>query len=133
MRHLGPLIARSIRAQGRTFIEKAWHDPGGITPQIVAGYERPLQAEDWDRALWELTAASHPLRLEARLAELALPVMVVTGDDDRIVPTAESLQLAAGIPGAGLVVFQACGHVPQEECPEQFLDAVIPFILEAEK
>jgi pimeloyl-ACP methyl ester carboxylesterase len=130
MRHLAPLIARRIRAKGRFFIERAWHDPAKITPQVLSGYEKPLQAENWDRALWELTAASHSLELEARLDELSMPVLVVTGDDDRIVPTTESLRLAEAIPGAELVVFPACGHVPQEECPDAFLAAVIPFLEE---
>ena len=56
--------------------------------------------------------------------------LVITGDDDRIVPTAESLQLAEDIPAAGLVVLPACGHVPQEECPDAFLEAVVPFLKE---
>ena len=128
MQHLGPLIARQIQNGGRAFIESAWHDPSLITPEIFAGYEKPLQAENWDRALWELTAASHPLGLDERLSELALPVLVITGDDDRIVPTEQSLRLAAEIPGAELVVIPACGHLPQEECPDLFMQAVEDFI-----
>jgi pimeloyl-ACP methyl ester carboxylesterase len=57
-----------------------------------------------------------------------MPVLVVTGDDDRIVPTADSVRLAGEIPGARLVVFERCGHVPQEECSQAFLEAVAPFI-----
>ena len=62
------------------------------------------------------------------LQELAVPVLVVTGDDDRIVPTDSSVQLASTIPGAQLDVFDQCGHVPQEECPDQFMDAMITFL-----
>ena len=53
-----------------------------------------------------------------------MPTLVITGDDDRIVPTEESLQLAGEIPGAELAVLPACGHVPQDECPQAFMDAV---------
>jgi pimeloyl-ACP methyl ester carboxylesterase len=70
------------------------------------------------------------LELDARLGELRLPVLVVTGDDDRIVPTSESVQLAGDILGAELFVFKSCGHVPQEECPEAFLEAVFTFLKE---
>jgi pimeloyl-ACP methyl ester carboxylesterase len=73
------------------------------------------------------------LDLGVRLAELDLPVLVVTGDDDRIVPTSDSIQLAGDIPGAELVVFQSCGHVPQEECPEAFLEKVISFLKARQK
>jgi pimeloyl-ACP methyl ester carboxylesterase len=57
-----------------------------------------------------------------------MPVLIVTGDDDRIVPTESSFQLSKEIPGAHLVVFNACGHVPQEECPDQFMDALQDFL-----
>jgi pimeloyl-ACP methyl ester carboxylesterase len=62
------------------------------------------------------------------LEELDLPVLVVTGEDDQVVPTEESVQAAEDIPGAQLAVFPDCGHVPNEECPEAFLDAVEPFL-----
>ncbi len=57
-----------------------------------------------------------------------LPVLVITGDDDRIVPTEQSLRLAGELPDADLVVLEACGHVPQEECPEPWLEAVTQFL-----
>lgn len=127
MRHVGPLIARQLQAQGRAFIETAWHDPMRIPAEVFAGYEKPLQVENWDRALWELTAASHASDLEGRLVGLAVPVLVLTGDDDRIVPTEQSLRLAGEIPSAELVVLAQCGHLPQEECPNLFMDALIAF------
>ncbi len=53
-----------------------------------------------------------------------MPTLVITGDDDRIVPTEESIRLAGVILGAELAVLPACGHVPQDECPQAFMDAV---------
>lgn len=129
MRRLGPLLARSIKERGAELGRSAWHDPTKLTPEVWEGYTRPLQAEHWDRALWEVTRASHPLGLEKRLGEVRVPVLVVTGDDDRIVPTQQSVRLAREIPGAQLVVIPECGHVPQEECPVPFLEAVEQFIL----
>jgi pimeloyl-ACP methyl ester carboxylesterase len=114
--------------QARRLLAAAWHDPGLVTPEILAGYRRSFQVADWDRALWEFTLASRDLKLSRRLEELRLPVLVITGDDDRIVPTAESLRLAEEIPGAQLAVIPDCGHVPQEECPQRFLQAVQGFL-----
>ena len=126
--HLGPLLVRSIETRGDDFIRSAWHDPTKITEDVMTGYRKPLQVQNWDKALWELTRAAHPLNLDEKLNLLTMPVLVVTGDDDRIVPTAQSLELAGLIPGAELSVFKDCGHVPQEECPADFLGAVVPFI-----
>ncbi|MCS6844121.1 MAG: alpha/beta hydrolase [Caldilineales bacterium] len=130
MRHLGPLIARRIQEWGYEFGRSAWHDPSRFTDEIWKNYTKPLKAENWDRALWELTRASRPLGLAQRLDELTVPVLVITGDDDRIVPTEQSVRLASEIPGAELVVIPNCGHVPQEECPEPFLEAVNAFLAE---
>lgn len=55
---------------------------------------------------------------------------MITGDDDRIVPTEQSIRLDSEIPGAELVVIPNCRHVPQEECPQAFLDAVEGFLQE---
>ena len=128
MRHLGPLFARRIQASGQDFLRSAWHDPTRITAETWQGYQKPLQTENWDRALWEFTAASRPTALAEQLTEIAVPTLVITGDDDRIVPTEQSIRAAGEIPGAQLVVVPECGHVPHEECPVLFLDAVQDFV-----
>ncbi|MBC7263378.1 MAG: alpha/beta hydrolase [Chloroflexi bacterium] len=127
-RHLGPLLVRSIATGGETTIRLAWHDQTKVSPDILAGYKKPLQAEDWDRALWEFTLASHPLNLSAQLEEITIPVLVITGDQDRIVPTEHSIRLARELPDARLVVIPECGHLPQEERPEALLQAISDFL-----
>lgn len=128
LRHLGPLIARQIQGWGLDFARSAWFDPTKITDEIWAGYQQPLQVANWDRALWELTAANAPTGLPDRLAELTLPVLVITGDSDTIVPTELSVRLAEELPDAELVVIPNCGHVPHEECPQAVLDAIEAFL-----
>ena len=75
MNHLGPLIARRIREWGVDFGRSAWHDPSRIPPEFWEGYLKPLRAENWDRALWELTRSSRRPDLPSRLDELAMPVL----------------------------------------------------------
>lgn len=40
----------------------------------------------------------------------------------------QSVRAASEIPGAKLVVIPNCGHVPQEEKPQEFLSAVEEFL-----
>jgi pimeloyl-ACP methyl ester carboxylesterase len=126
--HLGPLLARQIRSWGTNFARSAWYEPARITEEVWAGYLKPLQVENWDRGLWELTRAAAPSGLPEHLAELALPILVVTGDDDRIVPTAQSVRVAAELPQAELLVVPECGHLPHEECPAPVLAAMADFL-----
>ena len=127
-RRIGPLIARQIKDWGIDFGKSAWHDPSKITPEIWAGYTKPLLVENWDRALWEFTASSKPTELATALKKIGTPTLVITGDDDRVVPTAQSIRLAKELSLAQLAVIPNCGHVPHEECPAEFMQAVKKFL-----
>lgn len=129
MRRLGPLFARQIQTRGMELLRLAWHDPSRIPAETIALYQKPLKVENWDKALWELTLASRQSDLPSRLPEIQMPSLVLTGDDDRIVPTADSLRLAEELPNARLAVIQNAGHVPHEEKPEEFLQAVEAFLI----
>jgi pimeloyl-ACP methyl ester carboxylesterase len=128
MQRIVPLVARRIRGWGMDFGRSAWHDPSKITAEVWEGYLKPLQAENWDRGLWEMVRASQSHNLAERLAEIRMPCLVITGDDDRIVPTEQSIRLAHELPDAELVVIPDCGHIPHEECPDLFLQAMTDFL-----
>ena len=129
IRNLAPLLVRTIAGDmGNDTIRMAWHDPSRIEPKVYEGYRRPLKADNWDKALYEFTIARKPVSYSERLVNLTMPVLVVTGDDDRIVPTDQSIQVSKEIPGAELVVLKDCGHVPQEECPDQFMTSMQAFL-----
>ena len=103
---LGPLLVRNIKNWGLDLLNTAWHDQSKITPFIIDGYQKPLRIENWDKALWELTKSSKPLGLRNQITGLKLPVLVVSGDDDRIVPTQDSVELARLIPNRDMVLFK---------------------------
>ncbi len=133
MQHLGPLFVRSIQKSGLDLIRTAWHDPSKITQATWDGYTLPLKADNWDGALWDLTMANHGTGLLEHLQDFKVPILVITGEDDRIVPTANSVKLAGELPGAQLIIIPEAGHVPQEEQPAAFLQVLGGFIRELEK
>lgn len=121
---IGPLVSRQFAALGDSLAGQSYHDPGRITPEQAEKAQIATQVEKWDEALWAFTAASQESDLAQQLEELTLPVLVITGDDDRIVPTEESIRLADELPNAELVVIEACGHVAQAECPAETIEAI---------
>lgn len=127
-RRVGPLFLRGIRDRGPEGLRRAWHDPHRITPEVMAGYEVLLRVQNWDRGLWEVTLAARPLPSLKRLGEVRVPVLVVVGDDDRLIPSGASQRLAGQIPDARLVLVPDCGHLPHEEKPMEFLAAVEVFL-----
>lgn len=64
------------------------------------------------------------LDLRTILDELALPVGLLWGERDRVVPVATARQLLAVRPEAPLEVIAEAGHVPQLERPDAFIAAV---------
>jgi pimeloyl-ACP methyl ester carboxylesterase len=55
-------------------------------------------------------------------------VLIIHGEGDALVPLSNSRRLAALLPGARLEVFSQCGHVPQEELPDKFVNSVADFV-----
>ena len=94
----------------------------------MEGYRKPLTAQNWDRALWEYAFAYESLPLGEQLGEIKKPVLVITGDDDRIVSPKASRHCADLIPHAQLAVLPHAGHLPQEETPEVLLKTVHAFL-----
>ena len=128
MRRLGLLLVRQIQNRGPKLLKMAWHDPSKLKPETIDLYTRPLQADNWDIALWEFTLASHASNLAEQLDQLTLPILVITGDDDRIVPTADSIRLSGALPTARLAVIKDAGHVPHEEQPDAVMDVFRNFL-----
>lgn len=66
--------------------------------------------------------------LTDRLGEIDIPTLVIVGRHDWITPVAASEEIAAGIPGAELVIFENSGHAPQHEEHGRFVEVVRDFL-----
>lgn len=68
-------------------------------------------------------------KMPALMAQVNIPTLVVWGRQDAIVPVECGELYGAAIPGARLVVLEQCGHSPQVEKPQEFVQTVLPFLL----
>ena len=125
---IGPLLARAFIRMGENILFSAWHNPDLITAEIVEGYKKPTRVENWDRAFWEFIQATELMDLSLYLYKINIPVLVISGREDRIVPVEDSIRLAEVINKTELRIIEDCGHIPHEETPVQFLEVVIPFV-----
>ncbi|KAK4761983.1 hypothetical protein SAY87_029867 [Trapa incisa] len=126
------LVRMIIDKFGISAIKIAWHDQKQVTDHILQGYTRPLRSKGWDRALVEYTAAmlldvDSELRPQ-RLHEISCPVLIITGDNDRIVPSWNAERLSRAIPGSVIEVIKNCGHLPHEEKVDEFVEVVRKFL-----
>ena len=91
-------------AHPRAVPERAW-------PSVIASIRaRPTR---------EILAA---LKLEdvldSRLKDVKAETVILWGEADGVLPLGFAERSRRGIPGARLVMIPACGHLPQQECPE---------------
>lgn len=66
----------------------------------------------------------------ARLKDLRMPVLFVTGEKDALVKLRDVRRAADAVPGARLHVMKGCKHWAQKERPAEFADAVDAFLTE---
>ncbi len=84
-------------------------------PMSEAAYQRQL------RACLRHNAAN-------RLDQIHVPTLVIHGDKDLLVPTANGKRLARKIPGAKLLLYPGAGHLPIIEQSERFNRDVLNFL-----
>ena len=124
----GALAKLMIRLTFGTLHRTFWHDPAMPGAGLLRAYRSDMMQGRWGRAFWELLLASHNLELAGRLADIAVPALVMTGDHDRMVKPEETIRLSRALPMAALEIVPECGHLPQEEKPEFFARAVTGFL-----
>ena len=62
------------------------------------------------------------------LAAISCPTLIVVGDADQLTPPAAAREIAAGIPGARLVVIPDCGHLSTLERPQAVNAALVEWM-----
>ncbi|MBA0727109.1 hypothetical protein Golax_000130 [Gossypium laxum] len=132
------LVRMIIDKFGVAAVRTAWYDSKQVDERIIDGYTKPLRTKGWDKALVEFTAAmlakgeseTKP-PLSKRLHEISCPVLIVTGNADRIVPSWNAERLSRAIPHSKLEVIKNCGHLPHEEKVDEFVRVVEKFLQRA--
>jgi pimeloyl-ACP methyl ester carboxylesterase len=122
--HLGPLLVSSIASSGMDLLDRSWFDKSKITEEIKAGYRAPLDIIGWEEGFWEFNRAPRTFDVRDRLSEITIPTLLITGDTDVVVATADTEALATMIRGSRLVVIPKSGHLAQEENPLETMQAI---------
>jgi pimeloyl-ACP methyl ester carboxylesterase len=75
----------------------------------------------------------HNPMLAKWLHRLKMPVQLAWGEQDQVIPVAYAHAFKKLIPQAQLQLFPNCGHLPQTEQPEKFVQSAIEFLQGAAK
>jgi pimeloyl-ACP methyl ester carboxylesterase len=109
----------------------AYYDHDKITARAVAEYANTLYSPAAKHALMKTVEQMIPPNIDElaqRYQTIKLPTLILWCRQDKVVPVAFSHRLQNDIHSAELIVFSDCGHMPQEEKPEDTARAIENFL-----
>jgi len=116
---------RAIVTEG---LNKAIVNKAIITDAMIDSY--------WDFARLEGTRQATLTRFQLpwdsyvqdHTAALKMPVLILWGDGDRLIPVATAHDWAKAVPGSKLIIYPATGHIPMEEVADKSAADVRAFL-----
>jgi len=114
----------------RANLAPSYADPARMTGPVFDRYADMLLAPGVRKAIlarMEQHALVDPVPL---LRGLAMPILLLWGAEDRMIPAAHAADWQAVLPAARLVTLPGVGHVPMEEAPAAALAPVAAFLAE---
>jgi pimeloyl-ACP methyl ester carboxylesterase len=131
---LGSILAPAIpvpRLLVRQVLGEVFYDSSKITDELIDTYTENLRSSEAKKSL--AVSASQFVSKDLKLVhkkfnQIHIPVLILSGADDRVIPVEESYALKRDIPQAELKTIPMCGHSPQEECPEETAEFISGFL-----
>jgi pimeloyl-ACP methyl ester carboxylesterase len=131
---LGPAMSQLDNTRlVREGLEASFIDRSLVTDAMVERYVEMSRAPGHRDILLQMTLGFRERNYATaeRLAPLQMPVLILTGDQDRLVPPEHAQQFHDAITGSQLITFENVGHIPQEERPAESAMAVHEFLYAA--
>jgi pimeloyl-ACP methyl ester carboxylesterase len=118
-------ISRSV------MLERMYGDRSKITLETLTGYRKPLllpRSIDYGMAIAKSWGNDLPHLVGCVETVSGMPVLLIWGDHDRLVPLASGQELKRHLKGAEMVVMKSVGHLPYEESPGEFNRVLLEFL-----
>jgi len=128
---------QSALARVREMLELCGVDPDRVPSAVidrsVTLLEERKDVEGMDRAFLGaarslLRLLADPRRYRSAMASIGVPVLLVHGDRDRLVPVEAARDIAARHPAWRYIEWAGVGHVPQLQEPERLATEVVDWL-----
>jgi pimeloyl-ACP methyl ester carboxylesterase len=130
----GMLVRTFLTPQRFTdLLESAYVRKDVITPEVIAGYQRPLKTDDWPEGLLAFSAAEEktPISLDdltTAVEENGIPVLILWGESDPWVSIALGETMHEALINSEMKTYEGIGHLLMEEDTDAFNVDVIAFL-----
>ena len=113
---------------GRALRSSVYGDPRHVTDDVVEGYYRPFRSPGATRSYRSVGKKIRQWQLGESLKEIDAPTLIVWGEEDRITPLDDAVELDSVIPNSTIVTIPGAGHCPQAESPAMFNSYLMRFL-----
>ncbi|MCX7601661.1 MAG: alpha/beta fold hydrolase [Meiothermus sp.] len=131
-------MAARIRQEGMDFLPGALL-PGHLgestrtrNPALLEQVRQTLRAADPDKTMASLKGLAERPDSRPLLPDIAVPALVLVGEEDTLTPLADARQMAAQIPDSRMLILPEAGHLANLENPKAFNTALRGFLCELE-
>ncbi|MFN2516502.1 MAG: alpha/beta fold hydrolase [Pyrinomonadaceae bacterium] len=113
-------------------LRACFYDRKKITKEQVNAYAGPIASPGGRHALFQTAKQCIPPNIDEILAKLktvTAPTLILSGREDRVIPVQVAELLHRAIPNSSLEFIEQCGHIPQEEKPEETIAKISKFLM----
>ena len=117
--------------QTRKVLRDSYYDRHKITKEQITEYAKPIAAPGGRHALLQTGKQAIPKNIDeitCQYGKISVPTLILWGLDDEVIPLKIGMMLHEAIPGSRLELINDCGHVPQEEKPEETICWIKEFL-----
>lgn len=111
--------------------KQVYFDASLIEPEQIEAYYNRLRTKNALGALAALGRSISALSSEeyaSRIPEIQMDTLIIWGREDAWIPQEDAFKFKAALPNATLEVIPFCGHIPQEEKPQETARLIVNFV-----
>ncbi|WP_422343149.1 alpha/beta fold hydrolase [Parasphingorhabdus sp.] len=128
--YLGARLARSSIGQlllpeitpkflVRSSLEENFAQPERLTDELVTRYWELLRFPGNRQGSVTRGKTAREPEKWAEIGGLNMPVLLLWGEQDKVIPVSHAKAFEEAIPGSKLIIYRDAGHLPMEETPDQ--------------
>jgi pimeloyl-ACP methyl ester carboxylesterase len=114
----------------KQMLQKVFYDHAKITEAMISQYSTYLKLPGAYPALRQTAKQLIPANVDEvieKTINLKIPVLIVWGENDQILPLSSGQRLHFDIKDSEFVIIPECGHDPHEEKPDATIQAITAF------
>jgi pimeloyl-ACP methyl ester carboxylesterase len=112
-------------------LRASYFDPKKITKEQINAYAAPIASPGGRHAFLQTAKQCIPANINEiipHLKDITVPTLILWGRQDKVIPLTVGELLHQAIPNSTLEVLDQCGHIPQEEKPEETIASISKFL-----